>query len=86
MISTNDIDTLLAGKSTVYSADGDKVGTIGEIYPDDHSGDPTFATVRTGLFGTSETFVPLGEASLQGGDLHVPYSKDQVKDAPPRRG
>ncbi|MHA7222963.1 PRC and DUF2382 domain-containing protein [Arthrobacter sp. RHLT1-20] len=82
MISTTDIDTLLAGKNTVYSSDGEKVGSIGQIYLDDHSGDPSFATVKTGMFGTSETFVPLAEASLEGSDLRVPYSKEQVKDAP----
>ncbi|MEC5179596.1 PRC and DUF2382 domain-containing protein [Arthrobacter sp. CG_A4] len=82
MISTNDLDTLLAGKSTVYSSDGEKVGSIGQIYLDDHSGDPSFATVKTGMFGTSETFVPLAEASLDGSDLRVPYSKELVKEAP----
>ncbi|MEC5191872.1 MULTISPECIES: PRC and DUF2382 domain-containing protein [unclassified Arthrobacter] len=82
MISTNDVDTLLAGKTTVYSSDGEKVGSIGQIYLDDQSGDPSFATVKTGMFGTSETFVPLAEASLDGNDVRVPYTKDQVKDAP----
>ncbi|XTR52179.1 PRC and DUF2382 domain-containing protein [Pseudarthrobacter sp. So.54] len=82
MISTNDVDTLLAGKTTVYSSDGEKVGSIGQVYLDDQSGDPSFATVKTGMFGTSETFVPLAEASLKGNDLNVPYTKDQVKDAP----
>lgn len=82
MITTNDVDTLLAGKTTVYSSDGEKVGSIGQIYLDDQTGNPSFATVKTGMFGTSETFVPLAEASLKGNDLNVPYTKDQVKDAP----
>ena len=82
MINTNDINTLFAGKSTVHSSDGAKVGSIGQIYLDDESGNPSFATVKTGMFGTSETFVPLAEASLDGTDLRIPYTKDQVKDAP----
>jgi len=82
MIRTNDIDALLAGKNTVYSSDGEKVGSIAQVYLDDQSGEPSFATVKTGMFGTSETFVPLAEASLDGNDLRIPYTKDQVKDAP----
>ena len=39
-------------------------------------------TVKTGLFGTSESFVPLQGARLEGSDVVVPYTKDQVKDAP----
>jgi uncharacterized protein (TIGR02271 family) len=39
-------------------------------------------TVRTGLFGSSESFVPLTDASTDGGQLRVPYLTDQIKDAP----
>jgi uncharacterized protein (TIGR02271 family) len=39
-------------------------------------------TVKTGLFGTKETFVPIREADLTGDGLRVPVSKAQVKDAP----
>jgi uncharacterized protein (TIGR02271 family) len=39
-------------------------------------------TVNTGLFGTSESFVPLEGASFSGSDLTVSYPKSQVKDAP----
>ena len=82
MISTQDIDRLLNGKATVYDRDGDKVGSLSQIYLDDASGEPSWATVNTGLFGMSESFVPLEGASARGDDLHVGYSKDQIKDAP----
>ena len=39
-------------------------------------------TVKTGLFGTAESFVPLGDATVTGGDIRVAYNKDEVKDAP----
>ena len=39
-------------------------------------------TVKTGLFGTSESFVPLSGASISGSDIVVTYDKDTVKDAP----
>jgi len=62
--------------------DGDKVGTIGQIYVDDYHGQPEWVTVNTGLFGTNESFVPLAEATVSGNDLVVPYTKTQIKDAP----
>ncbi|WP_255515047.1 DUF2382 domain-containing protein [Quadrisphaera sp. INWT6] len=79
-IDTTSIDALRA--ATVYSSDGDKIGRVGDVYLGDHSDQPEWVTVKTGLFGTSESFVPLAEASLSGDEVRVPYSKDQVKDAP----
>ncbi len=64
------------------STDGDKIGSIGQVYVDDDNGQPTWVTAKTGLFGTSESFVPLEGARAEGNDIVVPYSKDQVKDAP----
>jgi hypothetical protein len=42
----------------------------------------TWVTVKTGLFGTSESFVPLDSATQNGNDIVVPHTKDKVKDAP----
>jgi uncharacterized protein (TIGR02271 family) len=67
--------------STAHGADG-KIGTIGEVYLDDETGRPEWATVRTGMFGTKESFVPLADADLSGGDLRLPYDKDKVTHAP----
>jgi uncharacterized protein (TIGR02271 family) len=39
-------------------------------------------TVKTGLFGTAESFVPLQDATLIGSDVRVAYNKGEVKDAP----
>jgi uncharacterized protein (TIGR02271 family) len=80
MISSNDI-TRIEG-ATVYDGTGDKVGKVGQIYLDDHSGHPSWVTVSTGLFGTSETFVPVEGARFDGDDLHVAYDKNKIKDAP----
>jgi uncharacterized protein (TIGR02271 family) len=66
----------------VVTSDGDKIGRLEEIYLDTESGEPEWATVTTGLFGTQQTFVPLAQADHQGGEVVVPYSKGQVKDAP----
>jgi uncharacterized protein (TIGR02271 family) len=78
---TMDKARTLQGK-TMYGKDHDKLGTISTLYADRQDGDPTFATVETGLFGTKTSFVPLADATLQGDEVVVPYSKDLVKDAP----
>src|SRR3978361_2563588 len=66
----------------VIDADGNKIGTASEVFLDDQSGNPEWVTVKTGLFGTKETFVPIRDADLTGDGLRVPVSKDAVKDAP----
>jgi uncharacterized protein (TIGR02271 family) len=63
--------------------DGEKIGEIVAIYQDDRTGQPEWALVRTGLFGTRSSFVPLREADTTGEDeVTVPYAKSTVKDAP----
>jgi uncharacterized protein (TIGR02271 family) len=63
-------------------ADGSKIGTIEEIYLDGDTGQPEWALVHTGLFGTKRNFVPLREASESDQGVSAPYTKDQVTDAP----
>jgi uncharacterized protein (TIGR02271 family) len=82
MLAKEDIEELLNRGGNVLSSDGAKIGSIGQIYTDDDNGQPTWVTVKTGLFGISESFVPLEGARIEGDDVVVPYSKDQVKDAP----
>jgi uncharacterized protein (TIGR02271 family) len=67
---------------TVVSSGGEKIGKLEEIYLDTKTGRPEWATVNTGLFGTKQSFVPLADSDAAGDDVVVPYSKDQVKDAP----
>ncbi|WP_241249823.1 PRC-barrel domain-containing protein [Rhodococcus sp. X156] len=80
MITRQDLGTI--GNGTVHDVDGHKIGAIGQIYLDNSTGEPAWVTVRTGLFGTRDSFVPLAEASVDGDDLRVPYPKSMVKDAP----
>ncbi|MET3952818.1 YsnF/AvaK domain-containing protein [Arthrobacter sp. UYEF36] len=82
MLAKEHIDDLLQRNGNVLTNDRDKIGSIGQIYADDDNGQPTWVTAKTGLFGTSESFVPLEGARVEGGDLLVPYTKDQIKDAP----
>jgi uncharacterized protein (TIGR02271 family) len=80
MIGTDTLDRVIG--ADVYDADGDKIGTASEVYLDDQSGTPEWVTVKTGLFGTKQSFVPIREADLTGDGLRVPVSKEKVKDAP----
>ncbi|MET8878893.1 PRC and DUF2382 domain-containing protein [Streptomyces rubiginosohelvolus] len=66
---------------TVHDQEGEKVGSIGQVFVDDTSQRPDWVTVPTGLFGTKETFVPLAGAQVRGLELHVPFTKDVIKDA-----
>jgi len=67
---------------TMIDADGDEVGTITTLYADREDGHPTFATVKTGMLGGNETFVPVAEATAEGDTVRVPYGKQQISSAP----
>ena len=82
MISNEQVEGLMAASGNVLGPNGDKIGSVGTFYLDDQTNEPAWVTVNTGLFGTSETFVPLSEATVEGIDVLVPYSKDEVKNAP----
>jgi sporulation protein YlmC with PRC-barrel domain len=62
--------------------DGDRIGTIGDVYLDRETEQPEWITVKTGLFGTRETFVPIRDAISEGEIVRVPFEKSHVKDAP----
>ena len=62
--------------------DGDKIGSISDIYLDRESNQPEWATVKTGLFGLRHTFVPIRNATSEGDIVRIPFEKDHVKDAP----
>ena len=80
MTITTDQIQGLTGK--VYGHNSDKIGSIGQIYVDDSSGTPNWVTVKTGLFGSAETFVPLDGARADGDDLYVAFAEDKINDAP----
>jgi uncharacterized protein (TIGR02271 family) len=80
MIGTDTISRVIG--QDVYDESGEKIGSAAEVYLDDETGQPEWVTVRTGLFGTKETFVPIRGADLTNDGVRVPVSKTQVKDAP----
>jgi uncharacterized protein (TIGR02271 family) len=80
MITLHDPESLRG--ATVRDRDGDKIGTVDEVYFDDATNRAEWLTVKTGLFGMKTTFVPIEGAQPQGDELQVPYEKERVKDAP----
>jgi len=80
MFTQEQAGTVMGG--TLYGTGGDKIGRIGQVFVDDSTGQPEWVTVHTGLFGSNESFVPIANAELNGNDLTVPFSKDQIKGAP----
>ncbi|MFD0527531.1 PRC-barrel domain-containing protein [Kitasatospora arboriphila] len=60
---------------------GEKIGTVDEVYLDDATGEPEWAAVRTGIFGR-DAFIPLTTSEFSGEELKVPYDKSLVKDSP----
>jgi PRC-barrel domain len=67
---------------TVVDCDGTTIGTVTELYLDEHAERPGWIAVRTGLFGTHVSLVPLAGAAESDDVVVVPYSKSHVKDAP----
>jgi uncharacterized protein (TIGR02271 family) len=80
MPTINDVQALRG--QTLHDNEGGKIGEIVDIYLDRRSGEPEWLAVRTGLFGSNVSFVPLREAAGSGDDVRVPYDKALVKDSP----
>lgn len=68
--------------STAYDSEGTKLGKVGQIYIDNSTDEPTWVSVNTGLFGMSESLVPMAGSQFTDGDLHVRPTKAKIKDAP----
>lgn len=61
---------------------GDKIGKLESVYVDVTSDQPSFATVTVGMMSKKLVFVPIEDAVVGPGYVKVPYSKNQVKEAP----
>ena len=72
----------IMGDGQVVTSHGEKVGGIGQVYLDDATGTPNWVTVKSGFFGTKESFVPIDAARLDGTNLVVDYDEATIKDAP----
>lgn len=70
----------------VYDPQGRKIGRVGTVYLDGSTHEPGWVTVKTGLFGPKESFVPLSGAHPGDQGLQVDVGLDKVKNAPQAAG
>ena len=73
--------TALTG-APVTGSDGGKLGKVDAIYYDNDTDKPEWAAVKSGLFGTHVTLVPLSSGSWDGSTLTVPFDKAALSSAP----
>jgi uncharacterized protein (TIGR02271 family) len=72
----------LAG-ATAYDQTGQKIGTVTNLYWDKATQVPEWVTVKTGLFGRKETFVPLALAKMgTAQEVTFETDKDIITNAP----
>ena len=82
-MSQFDIDTVMELRgATVRDRVGEKIGTLGDVFLDRETDRPAWVGVKTGLFGSKQSYVSLKSARVVDGEVHLPYDKDLVKDAP----
>ncbi len=62
--------------------DGERIGTLEDVYFDIETDLPQFGTVKEGFLDRHYTFVPLVAVTIGPDSLQVAVTKQQVKDAP----
>lgn len=81
--TTRDYDAWIGRDA--YGKDGDKIGSITDIYYDDATGRPEWVAIKSGLFGSKHTLVPIHRSVPFGDDkcdLQVAWDAATIKDAP----
>ena len=59
-----------------------ELGEVDAVYLDDETRRPEWVAVATGMFGSHVSLMPLNEADYRDGVLHLPYTREQVRNAP----
>ena len=77
------------GGHDLVDRDGVKAGSIVDLYIDEQTKQPTWGLVRTGLLGSRQTLVPMGQATVPlavivsgAGSVQVPFESAAILDAP----
>lgn len=66
----------------VMTQDGEKIGTVDNVWVDDATDQTEFIGVKTGwLFGKTHV-IPIADAQISGNTITIPYSKNQIENAP----
>ena len=80
MTSIEEADSWI-GRTAVDDT-GEQVGMISQIWVDDASGRPAWASVTGPALGVREALVPLAGAVALGGGVQFPYTREEIVDAP----
>lgn len=68
--------------ATAYDKNGDKLGSVREVYVNDETGQPDFVEVSHGLFGMSSSLVPLRGHQFDDKELRLAFTKDRIEESP----
>ncbi|OLT10715.1 hypothetical protein BJF78_05280 [Pseudonocardia sp. CNS-139] len=66
----------------VRGADGTKLGNVEAVYYDNETDLAEWVSVRSGVFGSRMSIVPLRTAEYDGRELRVPYDRAKLRAAP----
>jgi uncharacterized protein (TIGR02271 family) len=68
--------------AAVRNQDGDKLGKVDAVFVDTATDQPTWLAVKSGLFGSHVSLMPIAATDFDGETITVPYTKDQLNSAP----
>jgi hypothetical protein len=80
MISTDAIDSMIGADA--LDLQHERIGEVGQIYVDEQTEQPNWASVRLGLLSGAEVLVPLEEAEWDDRSLHLAVERKVARDAP----
>ena len=80
MVSEDQARQLLGAQ--IVDADGEKVGTVKDVYLNDRTGELSWVAVATGWFGRSESLLPLDRAKISHDQIRVPFDEPTIRNAP----
>jgi sporulation protein YlmC with PRC-barrel domain len=66
----------------VYSTDREKIGTVENVYFDVQTNEPQWLAISGGFLSTKSTVVPLHGAQFEQDSIVVPFTKEQIRNAP----
>jgi len=78
-MAIRDDDVARLQQAAVIGGDGTTLGTVDGIYYDNATDQPAWAAVQS---GAHLCMVPLAAAALRGAELHVPFDREQLENAP----
>src|SRR5829696_29741 len=78
-----DLEAVLGWRGRdVVDRDGQKVGKVRDLFLDSESDRPEWAGVSTGFLGRRIALVPLADAAEAEGTIRVPFTEQQIEEAP----